>query len=71
MITVFFTFFFALQHTGLQIMMTAMVAMLIALNLTLVLLFAYPFKGDVSVQADSFKLIQNIFKEPAAARGGS
>lgn len=61
-ITIFFTYFFGLENVKLQIVMTAMVTMLIALNLVLVLFFARPFSGDMSVQADSFRLIQGIFK---------
>lgn len=60
-ITIFFTYFFALEHIGLQLLMTVMVAVLIALNFTLLLLFAYPFSGDLSVQAHPFESIRELF----------
>lgn len=62
-ITVFFTFFFGLEHLKLQIAMTAMVAMLISLNIYLILLFGYPFSGDLKIPTDSFRLNQGIFAE--------
>ncbi len=60
-ITVFFTFFFGLEHVKLQVAMTAMVAMLISLNIYLILLFGYPFSGDLRIPTDSFRLNQGIF----------
>jgi len=64
-ITVFFTYFFGLEDLKLQLIMTAMVAMLISLNLMLVLYFGYPFGGSMSIQTDSFKSVQRIFKSEA------
>jgi hypothetical protein len=61
LITVLFTYFFALEHLKLQMLMTSMVAMLISLNLTLLLLFAYPFSGQLAVPEGPFKSIQTIF----------
>ncbi|MBX9686693.1 MAG: DUF4239 domain-containing protein [Candidatus Obscuribacterales bacterium] len=58
---VFFTFLFWLENLRLQMLMTALVSMLIALNLCLLLLFAYPFSGDLAVAADSFKNLKQIF----------
>src|SRR5262249_8280537 len=60
LITVLFTYLFGLENTGLQLIMTSMVAMLIALVLTLFVLFAFPFGGDLSIQADTFKQIEEI-----------
>jgi hypothetical protein len=68
-ITVAFTYFFGLQNVKLQIIMTAMVAMLIALSLILLLLFAYPFSGDLCVQDEPFANLQELFQsitKPAA-----
>jgi hypothetical protein len=62
-ITVFFTYFFGLQNLRLQIMMTAMVATLISLNLFLVLLFGYPFAGDLCVSNKAFLTDQYIFTD--------
>jgi len=62
-ITVFFTFFFGLENLKLQIAMTAMVAMLISLNIYLILLFGYPFSGDLKIPTDAFRLNQGIFAD--------
>jgi hypothetical protein len=64
-ITIFFTYFFGLEDLKLQLIMTAMVAMLISLNLMLVLYFGYPFGGNTSIQTDSFESVQCIFKSQA------
>jgi hypothetical protein len=61
-ITVFFTFFFGLENLRLQMTMTFMVALLIALNMYLVVLFGYPFSGDLSISTDSFKTTLMIFE---------
>lgn len=60
-ITVFFTFFFGLENLRLQIAMTAMVAVLISLNVYLVLLFGYPFSGDLAIGTEAFRINQGIF----------
>ncbi len=65
-ITVFFTYFFGLENLWLQIIMTFMVTLLISLNLSLLLLFGYPFSGDLCVHADSFRLDQSIFENHIA-----
>lgn len=62
-ITVIFTFFFGLENLRLQIVMTSMVAILISLNIYLVLLFGYPFAGDLHISTDAFKIDQGIFDE--------
>jgi hypothetical protein len=60
-VTIVFTYFFALKSTALQIVMTAMVSVLIALNMLLVLWFGYPFSGDRKVHSDAFVIDDNIF----------
>jgi hypothetical protein len=60
--TVFFTYLFGLDDLRLQLLMVAMIGMLISLNLMLLLFFAYPFRGDLSVKTDAFKTVQSIFK---------
>lgn len=62
-ITIFFTYFFGMQNLRLQMIMVGMVATLIALNLALVLMFAYPFSGDLSIQDGAFKSVLGIFAE--------
>jgi hypothetical protein len=56
MITVTFTYFFRLDHLRIQVAMTSLVATIIALNLYLILMFGYPFSGDVKVSSDSFNV---------------
>jgi hypothetical protein len=60
MITLVFTFFFGLENLALQLVMTALVGMLMSINLTMLLLFAYPFSGDMAVQSKPFKDLSNI-----------
>jgi hypothetical protein len=59
-LTVSFTYFFKLEHLNIQVIMTAMVAMIIALCLFLVLMFGYPFSGELTVSPDSFKITRAI-----------
>jgi len=61
-VTIVFTYFFAVKNKALQVAMTSMVAILIALNLLLVLWFGYPFSGDRKVHPDAFQLDQSIFE---------
>jgi hypothetical protein len=65
-ITVSFTYFFKLEHLPIQMIMTAMVAMIIALCLFLVLMFGYPFSGELKVDPSNFKVAHAII----AYRGG-
>jgi hypothetical protein len=64
--TVIFTYFFGVENAKLQVVMTAMVAVLIALNLGLLLLFASPFSGDLAVHVDAFNDLQSILGTPPA-----
>ena len=61
-VTVVFTFFFAVDSLMAQITMTAMVTLLISLNIFLILMFGYPFSGQLKVHPDTFKLDQEIFE---------
>ena len=51
-ITIVFTYFFRLESHRIQMAMTGMVALLIALNLYLIVLFAAPYSGDLKVKSD-------------------
>ena len=62
-ITVVFTYFFKVDHLKLQILMTAMLSTIIALNLYLVLMYAYPYSGDVMVQPDGFRVSREIIEK--------
>jgi hypothetical protein len=53
-VTVGLTYFLVLDDVRIQIALTAMVAVLIALNIFLILMFAYPFSGDLRVSPESF-----------------
>ena len=59
-ITVTFTYFFKLEHLRIQVVMTSMVATIIALNLYLVLMFGYPYSGGVKVSCRSFNVAELI-----------
>ena len=60
-IVIIFTFFFGLEDLRLQGLMTAFLAMLISLNFSLLIFFAYPFNGELAIQADAFKSVQAVF----------
>ncbi len=53
-VTVGLTYVFVFEDLKIQIALTAMVSLLISLNIFLVLMFGYPYSGDVSVKPDSF-----------------
>lgn len=61
--TVIFTYFFGLESTRAQAIMTGLIAITLSLNLFLVYLFGYPFRGDVAVYPDAFTLDKRIFRE--------
>jgi len=64
---VVFTYFFGLEHVKAQIAMTSMVALLIVLNLYLILLFAYPYSGDVKVSTQALEADLDIFQQLMSA----
>jgi hypothetical protein len=61
-VTIVFTYFFGLPSAKSQIVMTSMIAILIALNVYLILLFGYPFSGDLKVTPDGFEMDKKIFQ---------
>ena len=56
-ITIAFTFFFGTENYSAQIVMTSLLACLIAIVLVTIMIFDYPFTGDISVTPDVFKMI--------------
>jgi hypothetical protein len=70
-ITVVFTYFFRLREWRVQLAMTSMVSTVIALNIYLVLMFGYPYSGDLKVSPDSFRVAQSIIGHPATVRAVS
>ena len=63
------TYFRVLDDLRIQVALTAMVAVLIALNIFLILMFGYPFSGDLRVGPDSFHVALMIPRLEAAASG--
>jgi Protein of unknown function (DUF4239) len=63
-ITVVFTYFFKVDNLRLQLFMTMMLSTVIALNLYMVLMFGYPYSGDVMVEPDGFKISREIIQHP-------
>jgi Protein of unknown function (DUF4239) len=61
-VTVGLTYFLVLEDIRIQVALTAMVAVLIALNIFLILMFGYPFSGDLRVSPDSFHVALAILK---------
>jgi hypothetical protein len=61
LVTISFTYFFGLENLRVQIAMTSMVAVLIALNVLLVVMFGNPFSGEVMVHPDALRVDQAIF----------
>lgn len=59
-ITIVFTFFFGTENVKPQMIMTALLAAIIALILFTILEFDYPFTGVVSVNPEGFRLIAEI-----------
>jgi hypothetical protein len=60
--TVLFTYFFGLQNLRMQIIMTAIVSLVICLNIFLLACYDDPFSGDVMVTPTAFEVDQKIFK---------
>lgn len=60
-VTTIFTYFFGLNSLKSQLVMTALVAVLISLNVYLVLLFGYPYAGDLKVMPEAFEVDRTIF----------
>jgi hypothetical protein len=71
MITVTFTYFFKLDHTRVHVAMTSLVATIIALNLYMVLMFGYPYSGEVKVSSDSFGVAGAIITHHSGLRSAA
>lgn len=55
--TISFTFFFGSENMKAQVLMSSLLALLISLILLTILLFDYPFTGDVSIKPVAFQQI--------------
>ncbi len=62
-VTILFTYFFEQENLKIQIAMTTLVSMIISLNLFLVLMFGYPFSGELKVSPEAFNLDLKIFDD--------
>ncbi len=61
--TIAFTYFFEVRNERTQILMTGLVATVMALNIFLLANYDYPFSGDVHVSPAAFELDREIFKK--------
>jgi Protein of unknown function (DUF4239) len=59
-VTVVFTFFFAVDNLKLQLLMTSLITIIISLNVFLVLMFGYPFSGELKVDPSSYRVAREI-----------
>jgi hypothetical protein len=57
MITIGFTYFFTIAIGTVQLLMTGMVAFMVAINLYLVLMFGNPYSGDLRIPSDAFEVL--------------
>ncbi len=57
-----FSYFFGLRNLKAQMIMTGLSSSLIALNLFLVLMFGYPFTGDMKIKPDALYVDKLIFE---------
>jgi hypothetical protein len=55
LVTISFTMFFGTENFGPQLLMTSMLATLIALTLFTIMSLDYPYTGDISIKPDMFR----------------
>lgn len=60
-ITIGLTYVFVFEDVRVQLALTSMVTLLIALNIYLIVMFGYPFSGDLRVDPESFQTALSIF----------
>jgi len=65
-VLVIFTYFFGVENFRMQILMTSLVTVVLALNMVLVAMFAYPFSGDVHVKPIPFQTDLTFFEQVQA-----
>jgi Protein of unknown function (DUF4239) len=56
-ITILFTYFFTIAIGTVQLLMTGMVAFMLAINLYMVLMFGNPYSGDLRIPATAFEVL--------------
>jgi len=62
-LTVFFTYLFEVENEKAQILMTALVALSLALNILLVALFNNPYKGYMRIQSYPFEYDKCVMRD--------
>jgi hypothetical protein len=72
-LTIAFALFFGTENLRAQVLMTGMLALVIAMSLFAVISFDHPFTGSVRVTPEALEAVQAEFGEEVAAhlsRGG-
>lgn len=67
-LTVLFTYLFEVEDAKAQILMTALVALSLSLNVLLVALFSNPYKGYMRLSSNAFKYDRKVMLELLEAR---
>lgn len=75
-VTIVFTYFFTIAIGTVQLLMTAMVAFTVAINLYLVLLFGNPYSGDLRIPSTAFDVLNQYINShlsflDGAEKGGA
>lgn len=61
-ITIGFTYLFGMESFPIHLLMTGVVAGSLALVLVLIIAFDYPFRGEVQVAPDGFRIVQHTIE---------
>jgi hypothetical protein len=69
MVTIGLTYAFVFEDVRIQLALTALVSLIIALNIYLIVMFGYPFSGDLQVTPASFQQAIEVFKLTAEMTG--
>jgi hypothetical protein len=70
-VLVAFTYFFGVKNFKLQVLMTVLVSTVLALNMVIVAMFAYPFSGDVRVWPATFQTDLGFFQQELGRKAPS
>lgn len=62
-VTIGLTYVFVFEDVRIQLALTSMVTLLIVLNVYLIVMFGYPFSGDLRVDPESFRMALSVFEE--------
>jgi Protein of unknown function (DUF4239) len=70
-VTIIFTYFFTISIGTAQLLMTAMISFMVAINLYLVLLFGNPYSGDLRISATAFKVLDDYIQDHLTSLDGA